>query len=728
MDIMLQTTLNTYLEYLSRIKVSHSGGFKAPHKAVLMITVAESIRDGIICSPVIVNDDYLRNAFTKNWHRFIQINTPFIGKLDMPFSHIGSEKFVVESSLDSFEIDRDLYFLMQDQDGSERIISTLISTYLAPFAFEHKVNFNELNPYRDKGLRPYQAEGKEKIYKMWTQMRSIMYQMPTGTGKTILFVSIARDLFDWGAAHKKSVKILFLAHRIELIDQICEKLGVMYHLAHGLIAAQSREQKFYGLQVGSVQTLVRRLDRWEDKEFDFVIIDEAHHVKADSYKKILKAFPKAKVLGVTATPYRMSHDSFRPEFDELITSMPVSKFIQQKWLCNYEYYSIRPESKIQMDINSISRFALDGDYLDEASAAIMDKDEIRANIVATYERYARGKKGIVYTITKAHNLHVCDQYIKRGYKAVAIDDSTPAATRKQYVEDFKRGRLDIICNVNIFSEGFDCPDLEFIQLARPTKSLSMYLQQVGRGLRPAEGKDKLIILDNVGLYNRFGFPSAKRQWRRHFEGKYVDYSLPIGTHISDGRIVEFFDEFDEGDEDVEMLHTTAEEIIEDTSSPAPEPIIYQSNEPEFKFYLDRKGFNETLISRIVRGIKADIDPMIRGKYNSKHESILKMEDISELELYLYDFNVNPVIAEINTAKNKIMTEALEYYINYLEWRVADGALEIEDARINEIADNDIEEIPPRSIEEVEMEIKILRKWGKDVPEELLNEYKSLTAR
>jgi superfamily II DNA or RNA helicase len=156
---------------------------------------------------------------------------------------------------------------------------------------------------------------------MWAQMRSIMYQMPTGTGKTKLFVSIARDLFDWGIAKKIQIKILFLAHRIELIDQISENLGAKYHLAHGLIASGNREQKFYGLQVGSVQTLVRRLEKWEDKDFDFVIIDEAHHVKADSYKKILKTFPKAKVLGVTATPYRMSHESFRPEFDELITSM-----------------------------------------------------------------------------------------------------------------------------------------------------------------------------------------------------------------------------------------------------------------------------------------------------------------------------------------------------------------------------------------------------------------------
>ena len=725
---MTDTTLNSYLEYLTHLKVSHSGGFKAPHKAILMITVAELIRDGIIGSPVIVNNDPLRSTFTKNWYRFIQINTPFICKIDMPFAHIGSEKFVVESSATTFEIDRELFFLMQDAESSEKIISLLMSTYLAPFAFEHKVNFNDLNPYRDKTLRDYQAEGKAKIYNMWTQMRSIMYQMPTGTGKTIMFVSIARDLFDWGAAHKKAVKILFLAHRIELIDQISEKLGAMYHLAHGLIAAQSREQKFYGLQVGSVQTLVRRLDRWEEKEFDFVIIDEAHHVKADSYKKILKTFPKAKVLGVTATPYRMSHDSFRPEFDELITSMPVSKFIKQRWLCDYEYYSIKPDSKIQMDINSISRFALDGDFLDEASAAVMDKDEIRANIVATYEKYARGKKGIVYTITKAHNLHVCAQYTKRGYKAVAIDDSTPASTRKQYVDDFRRGKIEIICNVNIFSEGFDCPDLEFIQLARPTKSLSMYLQQVGRGLRPAPGKDKLIILDNVGLYNRFGFPSAKRQWRRHFEGKYVDYSLPIGTHISDGRIVSFFDEFDEGDEDVEMLHATTEEVVEEKSTPSTEPTIPSSNEPEFRFYLNKKQVDESTINKIIRGIKADIDPMIRGKYNSKHESVLKMENISELELYLYDFNINPVIVEINTAKNRIMTDALDYYINYLEWRQEEGALEIQNAEPEEIPTHIIEETPSRTLEEVEMEIKILRKWSKDIPDELLQEYNRLSTK
>ena len=719
---MQSSNLQQYIEYLTHLRTSNSGGFKAPHKAILMLTVTEMVRDGLIGSPVVPNNDLLKRYFVKNWHKYIQIQNSFVGDVNMPVNHIGSERFVKSSNAAQFEIDRDLFFLMQDPEDSATIIANLIASYLAPFGFQHKINFNDLNPYRDKTLREYQIEGKAKIYQMWTQMRSIMYQMPTGTGKTKLFVSIARDLFDWGAQRKTAVKILFLAHRIELLDQISENLGIKYNLAHAMIASQNREQKNYPLQIASVQTLIRRLDRWTDKDFDVIIIDEAHHVKADSYKKILRAFPRAKVLGVTATPYRMSHESFRPEFDELITSAPVAKFIKDKWLCDYEYYSIRPESRIQMDINSISRFALDGDYLDEAAADILDKDEIRAGIVSTYERYAKGKKGIIYTITKAHNAHICSQFISKGYKAVAIDDKTPAETRKQYVDDFRRGKIEIICNVNIFSEGFDCPDLEFIQLARPTKSLSMYLQQVGRGLRPAEGKDKLIILDNVGLYNRFGFPSARRHWRRHFEGLPVDYTDPFGSRSVDGRFVSFIDDFEEGNEEVEMLHTTKEEVIEDTPI-TEETVVQNSNEPEFRFYLRKTGKDDAEIRRIIRGIKSDIDPLIRGKYNSKHDSILKMENIGALELYLYDFHSSPVMAELNTVKRNIMTDALTLYIDYLKWRESDGI----DITAN-IADTDIQDtepVPARSLQEFETEINIFRKWNRDVPEELLEEYQRL---
>ena len=717
-------TLDKYLERLTHLHVSHSGGYKAPHKAILMITVTEMVRDLEIGSPVVVLSELLKNKFIKNWRRYIQINTPFVGNIMMPFPRMGTEKFVVASSEEQFEIERELFFFMRETESSEEILATLIGEYLAPFAFEHKVNFAEINPYHDKKLYPYQSEAKAKIYKMWTQLRSIMFQMPTGTGKTHLFVSISRDLHEWGIQHKTAVKILFLAHRRELIKQIKEKLSLKYGLAAGTIMANNMEEKYLPYQVASVQTLIRRIGDWKDKDFDIIIVDEAHHVKADSYKTILRAFPHAKVLGVTATPYRMSHESFRPEFDDLITSRPVAQFIKEGWLCDYEYYSIRPESRIQMDIESINRFAMDGDYLDEAAEYVMDRDEIRAGIVSSYEHYAKGKKGIVYTITKAHNMHVCNKFRAHGYKAVAIDDSTPANEREEYVNDFKSGKIDIICNVNIFSEGFDCPDVEFIQLARPTKSLSMYLQQVGRGLRVADGKEKVILLDNVGLYNRFGFPSARRQWRRHFEGRDVDYSVPEGTRSQDEHEVYYMDEFEEGEEDVEMLHNSKEEVVEGVEIQKGVENIY-ANEPEFRYYLEKTGKEEKEIKAIIRGIKGDVDTLIRGKVDSKHKSILCMDDLGTLELYLYDFKVDPVKAEMDAAKKMIMTTSLEAYINYLKWRLSEDVILSEPVDLEELQEEQEEITAKRTLDVVEMEISILRKWNKDIPDELIREYVAL---
>lgn len=711
-----------YKEYLSHLRASSSGGFKAPHKAILILTIIELVRDGHINSPTIQLNNKLSDSFNRNWHKYIQIHTSYICNIRMPFIHITSEKFIESFNSESFRLEQDFFNLMKDPEKSTSLISVLISTYLAPFAYEHRVHFNELNPYRDTSLRPYQIEGKEKIYKMWTQMRSIMYQMPTGTGKTKLFVSIARDLFDWGAKQKIAVKILFLAHRIELIDQISDILGIKYNLAHALIVSQNREQSNFPLQIGSVQTLIRRLDRWEEKDFDVIIIDEAHHVKADSYKKILRAFPRAKVLGVTATPYRMSHESFHPEFDELITSYPVSQFIKEKWLCDYEYYSIRPESQIQMDINNISLFAMDGDYLDEAAADIMDKDEIRASIVSTYERYAKGKKGIVYTITKAHNSHVCEQFVRKGIIAVAIDDTTPKETRKQHINDFKRGKIQVICNVNIFSEGFDCPDMEFIQLARPTKSLSMFLQQVGRGLRPAKGKEKLIILDNVGLYNRFGFPSARRQWRRHFEGKELSNN-DSEARYSDGRLVNYIDDFIEGNDKVEMLHSTKEEDVQ-TIEQQCDSDSNKSYEAEFRYYLSINSKSDADIHRIVYGLKKDVDFILRSKYNSKHNSVFYLDNISALELYLEDMRISPMMAELDSVKKNIMTECLSLYLDFLRWRLDEKV----DIPVEPEESNHDENISRQTLAEIEKEISIFKKWNQDVPEALMDEYIKLKSR
>ena len=383
-----------------------------------------------------------------------------------------------------------------------------------------KIDFKQLKKYSvtDSSLRDYQQENKQIIYDAWSRTNSVMLQMPTGTGKTRLFVSIIKDIFQYCRDKGSSAKILIMVHRTELIDQIDHTLNVHYKLEHGIIQAGEKEVKTLPIQLASVQTLSRRLDNWTDKEFDFIIVDEAHHVKAESYQKIIKAFPHSKLLGVTATPVRLDGRGFTDTFEELIVSPNVWSFINNGYLSDYEYYSIPRNSFIQKEINEIKKFS-QGDYAESELERVCDNGHIRAQVVNTYLKFAKGKKGIVYTINKAHNYNLALQFNENGISAIAIDSDTPKELRERYIEQFKKGEYKIICNVNLFTEGFDCPDIEFVQLARPTKSLALYLQQVGRGLRISEGKGKALFLDNVGLYNSFGFPSSFRNWAHHFEGK-----------------------------------------------------------------------------------------------------------------------------------------------------------------------------------------------------------------
>lgn len=437
------------------------------------------------------------------------------------------------------------------------------------------INFSSLKFHKDEQLRDYQLENKLKIYEHLEVHQSVMLQMPTGTGKTRLFASIVKDIHNLSIKDKKAYKVLILAHRNELIKQISENVGIQYGIAHGKIMSKNWEEDYYPTQVASVQTLIRRLDKWGDKKFDFIIIDEAHHALAQSYVKICNEFPDAKILGVTATPYRMSKSSFRSMFDELIISYSISEFIKRGYLSEYEYYSIKPSSKIQNLVDNINEFDFDGDYAEKALSNSFDKDKIRANLLDTYFKYANGKKGIIYTINKRHNEHVCNLYINAGIIAKAIDSDTNHEERNRIVKDFKNGNIQILCNVNIFSEGFDCPDVEFIQLARPTKSLSMYLQQVGRGFRIHEDKEKVIFLDNVGLFNRFGLPSANRKWLKHFNGS---------------KDSEEFSQDNNSNETVRFIEIDIETDIEEGNEEF--ELIYNSNKEEDSIIIDKIEFDK----------------------------------------------------------------------------------------------------------------------------------------
>ena len=459
---------------------------------------------------------------------------------------------------------------------------------------------------KDDTLRGYQQDNKQKIYDALERVNSVMLQMPTGTGKTRLFVSIIKDIFQYSRDNKQVLKVLVLVHRTELIDQIDEELGFRYNLAHGIIQAGEKERKIYPIQLASVQTLGRRLDKWTDKEFDFIIVDEAHHVKADSYQKIIKTFPRAKLLGVTATPVRLNGHGFTDIFDELIVSPSVKQFINDGYLSQYEYYSVARSSFIQQEIDGIKKFS-QGDFAESELERVCDNDRIRAQVVKTYLDFANNKKGIVYTVNKEHNKNLCKEFNEKGVHAVAIDSDTPKELREKYIQQFRRGDFQIICNVNLFTEGFDCPDIEFVQLARPTKSLALYLQQVGRGLRISESKEKTLFLDNVGLYNRFGFPSSRRMWKHHFEGKYdgnkteeeveknkEQDSVP---RISRG----YHQNLDEGNEKVHLIQTTDEkEYLEKRTNQLKEWL------QEVFIYM-KDAYNKAYLKNYVQGLELTCD-------------------------------------------------------------------------------------------------------------------------
>ncbi len=366
----------------------------------------------------------------------------------------------------------------------------------------------------DKKLRTYQQSLKDEVFLLWRKNFNIMLQLPTGTGKTVLFTSIIRDL-----SVVKDAKIIILAHRKELIDQISEHLG-QYDIDHGIITSGIKRNLQKNVQVASVQTLTHdnNIELLDELKPNFIIIDEAHHSLADSYTKFWKKCGDCWKLGVTATPYRLNNKSFRSHFDALVKSMEIDDFIMQGYLSKYDYMVDNPKSSLSQTIKSIKEKSSTGDYKTATLLKELNVPQHIQRLVVCYEQYVKGQKGIVYAINKEHAHNICDAYKLIGIEAVYIDSDTSKTERSEIVEKFKSGDVQVMVNVDIFSEGFDCPDVEFIQLARPTWSLAKYLQQVGRGMRPCKSKQETVILDNSRMFVKFGLPSEGRFWQLHFNG------------------------------------------------------------------------------------------------------------------------------------------------------------------------------------------------------------------
>lgn len=429
---------------------------------------------------------------------------------------------------------------------------------------------------RDISLRNYQIEMQTRIQEAWSVHNSVMVQMPTGTGKTYLLASVVRDFFLSG----QTGPVWIIAHRRELVSQIEETLERYGVICNEFFTSASSENlsgkdseirgaalsssailsgknsEIYGAVLsssnlsnedssseritfsssegslpedGSIRgnSFVRAMSiQWLSRHWDeagsapgLIVIDEAHHSLAVSYSELWQRYPASKKLGMTATPCRMNGAGFTCLFEKLITSHSIAEFVEQGVLSVFDYISIRPDSDEQRLIGSLVKRGADGDYQVKEMNDLLNRRSRISRLYRSLQRFAPGKKGIVYAISIDHARQIAAYYRDRGLRAVSIDSKTPSLERKRLVSSFKSGEVDVLINVDVFSEGFDCPDVEFIQLARPTLSLAKYLQQVGRGLRRSAGKETCVLIDNVGLYHIFGLPTEFRDWEAMFKGR-----------------------------------------------------------------------------------------------------------------------------------------------------------------------------------------------------------------
>lgn len=562
----------------------------------------------------------------------------------------------------------------------------------------------------DSYLRPYQQEAKDSIFREWDKVDSLMLQMPTGTGKTVLFSSIIKDIHNWMIRTQDYKKVLIIVHRTELIEQTKDKLGKQYHVASGVIAGNYDRDLKPQVQIASIQTLTHPSNEYlaNKLKVGFIIIDEAHHALATSYQKLWDLYPNAKKLGVTATPWRMNHAGFMDLFDKLIQSWTIRKFMAEKFLAKFKYYSIRPTSEEQQAIDGIREFDIEGDYKISAMERAMDIGHIRANLLESYKKYAKGKRGIIYAISKQHGKKICKDFQDAGINIDYIDSETKAQDRKNKVERFRKGEIEILVNVDIFSEGFDCPALDFVQLARPTQSLVKYLQQVGRALRP-NGSKQAIILDNVGMFKRFGMPDANRKWAYHFKGICVEergYDEETKTEYS--IMKRRLNDFSEGSEDMVLLN---ERSIENKEVKNDKPTLEQLMTEKLDYLGIRHGViscNQGLFFDFLEKEDCYLYRQISIKYTFRYTTLLSIPKESTLGRLCKEFGANFVPSVC------IYSNALFVFHHSISYKL--GRLELLVAENNELCTEYDDTHKSPLISEYEEEDYDINKYSKDLQE------------
>ncbi|MGE4259239.1 MAG: DEAD/DEAH box helicase [Candidatus Babeliales bacterium] len=344
-------------------------------------------------------------------------------------------------------------------------------------------------------LRDYQVRDVEKIRQAYQEgYRRILYVAPTGSGKTVLFGFIALS------AMQKKRTTCILAHRRELVKQTAEKILAWDIKAKTIMGNTDYSNSL--VSVASIQTLARRLKNYS---FDFLIEDEAHHSVSSTYQSIHAAYPEAKILGVTATPLRLDGRGLIESYDKMIIGPSIQELIDQGYLCRPRVFA--PSTPDMTGIKNIG-----GDFDKNTTELLMDKPSITGDAIAHYLKHCPGERALAFCVSVKHAKDVAYQFTANGIKSESIDGSMSDGERAWRLDALASGKLKVLTSCELIGEGLDIPAVTAVIMLRPTLSLSVYLQQIGRALRPADNKPYAIILDHAGNTHRHGLPTEPREW------------------------------------------------------------------------------------------------------------------------------------------------------------------------------------------------------------------------
>jgi DNA repair protein RadD len=363
-------------------------------------------------------------------------------------------------------------------------------------------------------LRPYQADCVERVRAAYRAgRRRVLLQSPTGSGKTVVFTFILQQM-----QHRGS-RAAILLHRRELVDQVDRFLGSL-DLEHGIVAAGYPPAAAAPVLVCSVPSLAHRIERLAPA--DLVVVDEAHHSPAGTWRKIFDAWPGARVLGVSATPERLDGQGLDDLYDELVIGPSVRELEEQGWLAPAVVYAAPPP-----DLSRVRTVA--GDYSAADLDHVMGEAGLIGNAVEHWQRHAAGLPTIVFCVSIAHSQAVCARFREAGTRARHVDGETPDEERRTAIAGLAGGTVQVLTNCGLISEGVDVPALGALVLLRPTASLTLHLQMLGRAGRPYPGKTHSIILDHAGNTASLGLPNDPHEWSLQGRGRNETGAAPDKT-------------------------------------------------------------------------------------------------------------------------------------------------------------------------------------------------------